>query len=243
MVRRIIIMLFIMLIFVSAAWAGELRQVNEAPVGKCFFDGTYSNGSNDKELVLDILFVPTIKSDGKPDHTIFTYSVNLDKGICICTVRKDYDSNNQLYKEHHYERLISVPVEKVDSIVNALQIIKNGNDLIAKVVVVGDSNEKFPEAIEVNTGDYFKVVLHAAGGTGYGWALDSESLKLIELVSSNVAQVNSQSLLVGGKAIWEFYLRLKPEMTGQETIHFYLSRPWEKNEKPAQVFDLTVVAK
>lgn len=112
-----------MLMLASVAWAGELRQVSEAPVGKYYFDGTYSIGSHDNELALGILFVPTVKGDGNPDHTIFMYLVNLDEDICICTERKDYDSNNQLYKEYRYDRLISVPIEKVDIIINALKII------------------------------------------------------------------------------------------------------------------------
>lgn len=123
MVRRVIMMLFIMFMFVGVAWAGELRQVSEAPVGKYYCDGTYNIGSHDRELVLDILFVPTVKDDGRPDHTIFTYLIKLDEGICVCTERKDYDSNDQLYNEYRYDRLISVPIEKVDSIVNALKII------------------------------------------------------------------------------------------------------------------------
>lgn len=125
MIRRVIMMLFVMFMFMfaSVAWAGELRQVSEAPVGKYFFDGTYSVGNHDNELILGILFVPTIKGDGNPDHTIFMYSIHLDEGICVCTERKDYDSNNQLYKEYRYDRLISVPIAQVDSIVNALKII------------------------------------------------------------------------------------------------------------------------
>ncbi|MBP2626107.1 MAG: hypothetical protein H6Q68_818 [Firmicutes bacterium] len=125
MIRRVMMLLLIMLMLMLAnvAWAGELRQVSEAPVGKYYFDGTYSIGSSDKEMILGILFVPTVKGDRNTDHTVFMYLINLDEGTCICTERKDYNSNKQLYKEHHYERLISVPIEKVDSIVNALKII------------------------------------------------------------------------------------------------------------------------
>ena len=72
------------------------------------------------------------------------------------------------------------------------------------VVIIGDSSVNEPEAIEISPGEYLKVVLYAAGGTGYGWVLDSDSLTSIEVVSSNVAQVNSQPLLVGGKARWDF---------------------------------------
>ena len=137
MIKRVMMMVFIMLIVCSGAWAGELRQISEAPVGKYYFDGTYSIGSHDNELVFDILFVPTVKGEGNPDHTIFRYLVKVDEGICICTERKDYDSNNQLYKDYLYERLISVPIEKVDTIVNALKIINTQS--IVKLDVINNS--------------------------------------------------------------------------------------------------------
>jgi len=116
-------MLTLMLMFVSVAWAGEFKQVSEVPVGKYYSDGAYSIGSHENELVLGILFVPTIKGAGDPHHTTFMYVIDLDEGICICTERKDYDSKNKLYQEHRYDRLISVPIEEVDIIVNALKMI------------------------------------------------------------------------------------------------------------------------
>jgi hypothetical protein len=62
------------------------------------------------------------------------------------------------------------------------------------------------------------------------------------MLESNVVSV-SNPLLTGGPAKWEFYLRVKPETAGQETLHFYLSRSWEKNENPERFFDLTVNTK
>ena len=114
--------------------------------------------------------------------------------------------------------------------------------VIVTVVVIGDSNMKVPEAIAAFPGDYFKVVLYAAGGTGYNWILDSDSLTSIEMVTNSTSPVSSLPL-AGGKARWEFYLRVKPETKGQETLHFHLSRSWEKNEKSDQVVDLTVITK
>jgi len=110
------------------------------------------------------------------------------------------------------------------------------------VVVIGDSSVKAPEVITVFPGDYFKVVLYAAGGTGYCWMLDSDSLISIKMVANSSSPVSSLTL-AGGKVRWEFYLRVKPETTGQEILHFYLSRPWDKNEKSDQVVDLTVITK
>ena len=108
------------------------------------------------------------------------------------------------------------------------------------VVVVGANSETRAESISVKPGDYFMVVLYAAGGTGFSWAFDSKNLNLLEAVADSTEPVSSQPL-AGGEARWKFCLRVKPEAVGQETLHFYLSRPWMKNAKPAQAFDLTVV--
>ena len=114
--------------------------------------------------------------------------------------------------------------------------------IAATVVVIGANGETGAESISVRPGDYFRVVFYAAGGTGYGWALDSESLSLIEKAAVNTEPVSKEPL-TGGKVRWNFYLRVKPEATGQEILHFYLSRPWEKNVKPVQAFDLTLDVK
>ncbi|MBP2653595.1 MAG: Chagasin family peptidase inhibitor [Firmicutes bacterium] len=112
--------------------------------------------------------------------------------------------------------------------------------VVSTVVVVGDNSGMAPEAIKVKPGKYFKVVLYAAGGTGYGWQLSDENLVSIEAVADSKGPVDKRPL-PGGKARWDFCLRVKPEAVGQETLHFYLSRPWEKGKKPVQMFDLTVV--
>ncbi|HWR31092.1 MAG TPA: protease inhibitor I42 family protein [Negativicutes bacterium] len=110
------------------------------------------------------------------------------------------------------------------------------------VEVVGANGETKAETINVTPGDYFMVVLYAAGGTGYSWTLDSKNLTLTEVIADSTEPVSSQPL-AGGSVRWKFCLRVKPEMVGQETLHFNLSRPWMKDAKPAQAFNLTVVTK
>jgi Predicted secreted protein len=119
--------------------------------------------------------------------------------------------------------------------------------IVMTIVVVGDpSGGKAPEDIEVAPGDYFKVVLYAAGGTGYSWVLESQSPGTVEIAADHTVPVSSQlngPPLAGGMVKWEFYLHVKAEATGQETLHFTLSRPWEKNQKPARMFDLHVITR
>lgn len=111
------------------------------------------------------------------------------------------------------------------------------------IVLMGDNSRKGTEAIPVKAGDCFKVLLYAAGGTGYEWVLAAKNLKLVEPVGESVGPVDDVPVSVGGQVRWTFYLRLKDEAIGTERLRFVLQRPGEKNEERAQVFDLTVMAK
>lgn len=122
-----------------------------------------------------------------------------------------------------------------------------GFPVVMTIEAVGGRNSAtVPETIEIVSGDYFKVVLHAAGGTGYSWVFKREGSGLVEVVADNVIPLSDQlntPPLAGGPVKWEYYFHAKPETIGQETLRFQLIRPWEKVKKPAQTFDLTVITK
>lgn len=113
----------------------------------------------------------------------------------------------------------------------------------ATVVVSGDGSASVSESVDVKKGDYFKVVLYAAGGTGYEWTLATQNPLLVEAVGNSTAPVDNTGKLAGGKVRWVFYLKMKADATGQETLQFVLRRSWEKNVQPARSFDLTLVAR
>lgn len=112
----------------------------------------------------------------------------------------------------------------------------------ALVVVTGDG-EQGAEMIEVKAGQYIKVSLFAAGGTGYSWTLAEPNLALIEPVGDQIEPVDPDSRRVGGRMKWSYYLKVKESASGQEVLKFVLRRPWEKNTPPARSFELTVVTK
>lgn len=117
---------------------------------------------------------------------------------------------------------------------------KTDNYTVAKTIEVTDSSgEISSKEVTVKPGDYIKINLYAAGGTGYGWQLDFYSADSIQEVSKNTVSVGDKHL-AGGPVRWEFVLLVKPEAEAQ-TLHFALVRPWEKSEKPAKVFDLHIV--
>ena len=113
----------------------------------------------------------------------------------------------------------------------------------ATVVVTADTNTNVSESIDVKNGDYIKVVLYASGGTGYAWTLATQNPLLVEAVGSSTAPVEGTEKLAGGKVRWVYYLKMKAEASGQETLQFVLSRSWEKNVPPARSFDLTLVVR
>jgi len=113
----------------------------------------------------------------------------------------------------------------------------------ATVVVTGDASTSAPESIDVKKGDYIKVVLYASGGTGYAWTLATQNPLLTEAVGNSSAPVEGTEKLTGGKVKSVFYLKIKADASGQETLQFVLSRSWEKNVPPARSFDLTLVVR
>lgn len=123
MLKKLLLVLFCLNIIVNVGAAQELPQVAEAPVGKYFYVNSYESENNINQLEIDILFIPKKKEASSPDHTIFKYQLNLVEGTSVCTTRQDYNAQNQLYQEHYYGRLITVPIKDVDCLVNSLKII------------------------------------------------------------------------------------------------------------------------
>ena len=111
------------------------------------------------------------------------------------------------------------------------------------VVVAGDCEGRGGETIEASPGQTFKVELFAAGGTGYSWTLENKQLALMEALGDEAGPVDPTANLVGGRTKWTFFLKLKEDAVGQETLNFALKRGWEKNVVPIRAFALTVTAK
>ena len=110
------------------------------------------------------------------------------------------------------------------------------------VILAGDC-DRGEESIDIQRGQYFKVNLYAAGGTGYTWTLADHEFSLLELAGDSVEPVEPDSMRAGGRVKWSYYLKVKDEAAGQEVIKFVLKRGWEKTASPARSFDLTVVAR
>lgn len=124
MIKKSLALIFCALLSISLAAAQQATLVGEAPVGKYYFEGVYHSGSDDNELDLELLFVPTAKEEGGYDRAVFTYRVYLTEETCACVVRKNYAADGQLLQEYHYERLILVPLSNVNTVSSALKLIR-----------------------------------------------------------------------------------------------------------------------
>lgn len=113
----------------------------------------------------------------------------------------------------------------------------NGCQYPISMTVIAESDSS--QIINVKVGDYFKVTLEAAGGTGYSWQLDNKNMDFVEAVDKTVAPVNPNLHLAGGKVRWEFYFRVKPDALGQDTLQFCLRRG--QNEMPVKKAWLIII--
>lgn len=110
-------------------------------------------------------------------------------------------------------------------------------------VLGGDCDGRAAETIEVGAGSNFKVVLYAAGGTGYAWTLAESGLDGLALVEHTVGPVDPSAKLSGGRLKWSFVLQAPATSAGQTALKFALQRSWEKNTPPVRTLDLAVIVK
>ena len=143
-------------------------------------------------------------------------------------------------KKNQYTVMLMLALTLVCGTADAEGMAYREYPIAATVIIAGDCSESAAESIDVKRGEYFKVILYASGGTGYEWMVTDKNLSMVEVVNKSVAPVDSSTKLVGGKVRWTFYLKMKDDVSGQETIPFVLKRAWEKNELPARKCELTV---
>lgn len=93
---------------------------------------------------------------------------------------------------------------------------------------------------DIKAGEFFKVELYAAGGTGYEWVLLNKDLQLVKVVSSSTGPVTDTPNLLGGKIRTVYILQAKPHTAGQETVAFSLRRAWEPANMAAKTISCEV---
>jgi predicted secreted protein len=108
------------------------------------------------------------------------------------------------------------------------------------VTVKADADDATGEGltVDIKAGDFFRVELYAASGTGYEWELLTKDLRLVEVVNSYAAMETPD--LAGGKMRTVYILRAKPDTVGQETVVFSLRRSWQPANMAAKTINCEV---
>ncbi|NEZ40177.1 protease inhibitor I42 family protein [Paenibacillus alvei] len=90
----------------------------------------------------------------------------------------------------------------------------------------------------VKTGQCFSVNMEENTSTGYSWSYvtDQNGIKLVAEKSRKPKQGEPFTLGAGNEKTWTF----KATKPGTYTLTFTYSRPWEKEQKPAQMLTYTV---
>ena len=113
----------------------------------------------------------------------------------------------------------------------------------ASIMVESSSTMHCSQSLELSPGDYFRVELFTAGGTGYQWTLTNEKPELVKIVYQHTGPVDVTQELAGGKTRTVFIFQVNPAVDTPETLQFALKRAWEKTVKPIQSLDISVTAR
>jgi len=110
----------------------------------------------------------------------------------------------------------------------------------SQVAVDGSYDGK---TVELAAGGSLTVTLESNATTGFQWELASISDQTVMEKVANTYEApeakegETPMVGAGGQEVWTFKALTK----GESTISMEYSRPWEKGEKAAQTFSLTVV--
>ena len=102
----------------------------------------------------------------------------------------------------------------------------------------GAVSEVLPVAIKA--GEFFKVQLSAASGTGYEWVLLNKDLRLIEVINRSTDPTTDPLDVPGAKMCTAYILQAKPDIAGQETITFCLRQGWKLANMAAKTINCEV---
>lgn len=94
--------------------------------------------------------------------------------------------------------------------------------------------------IKVKAGQNFTITLESNPTTGYRWQISGKyDTAFVELVDSVFVPGRTDLVGAGGKEEWVF----KALRAGKTVISFQYTRPWEKDELPAQEYSVIVVVR
>ena len=125
-------------------------------------------------------------------------------------------------------------------LVCAVQGVAVAKEISPKVTVRVDGmgQDAVEMAVNLSPGEYMRVELTAASGTGYEWKLEEEP-KFVRVDKTGPEPVNPEKNLSGGPYRTVYTLQAG-EAPGTESIRFVLARPWEGNKAAAKSVSITM---
>jgi len=93
------------------------------------------------------------------------------------------------------------------------------------------------ETVTIARGGTFVIQLPGNPTTGYAWQVAGGDRMIVRQFSKPRYKADSKLVGAGGMFTFQF----KGVSKGRTDLRLVYRRPWEKKEKPARTFDLTVV--
>lgn len=94
--------------------------------------------------------------------------------------------------------------------------------------------------VNVEPGEYVRVILVCAGGTGYEWQLTESKVSFLETVKSQVLAFPKSEQITGGKVAYIFLYKASAAATSTDRLAFVLYRSWEGVQKGVSIVEVNV---
>ena len=95
------------------------------------------------------------------------------------------------------------------------------------------------ESVEVAKGGTLEITLEGNPTTGYTWEVESVDDKVLKQEGEPDSKPDSDAVGAGGMMT----LKFKAEGTGKTDLKLVYHRSWEKDEAPAETFEVSVTVK
>ena len=95
------------------------------------------------------------------------------------------------------------------------------------------------KSVEVANGGTLEITLEGNPTTGYTWEVESVDDKILKLEGEPDFEADSDAMGAGGMMT----LKFDAEGAGKTDLKLVYHRPWEKDEAPAETFEVSVTVK
>lgn len=99
---------------------------------------------------------------------------------------------------------------------------------------------KLSTKVTLGPGEYLRVVMACAGGTGYQWQITDSKVSFLETVKTQVLPFPKSEHIAGGKVAYIFLFKASPAAVGDDHLTYALQRSWEGAQKGDAVVEMDV---